>query len=139
MEYKIFDKTIVLRLDKGDEIITSIKTLCEKENVKLGSISGIGGTDDFTVGIFNIKKKQYDKKTFKGAYEITSIMGNINTMNDKHYSHIHVNCSTKGGKTVGGHLLKAVISLTAEIIITVIDGQVDRRKDEELNINKINF
>lgn len=139
MEYKIFDKTIVLRLDKGDEIITSVKTLCEKENVKLGSISGIGGTDDFMVGIFNVKKRQYDKKTFKGAYEITSIVGNINTMDGKHYSHIHVNCSKKGGKTVGGHLLKAVISLTAEIIITVIDGQVDRRKDEELNINKFNF
>ena len=91
------------------------------------------------VGIFNVKKRQYDKKTFKGAYEITSIVGNINTMDGKHYSHIHVNCSKKGGKTVGGHLLKAVISLTAEIIITVIDGQVDRRKDEELNINKFNF
>ena len=78
-------------------------------------------------------------KTFKGAYEITSIIGNINTMNDKHYSHIHVNCSKKSGKTVGGHLIKCVISLTSEIFINVLEGNVDRYRDETLQINKFKF
>ena len=139
MEYKVFEKTVILRLDKGDEILSSIKTLCEKENIQLGAVSGIGGTDNFIIGVFNLKTKKYDTKTFKGAYEITSLIGNVNTMNGEHYSHIHVNCSKKGGKTVGGHLMKATISLTAELFISVLDGKVDRLKDEELNINKFKF
>ena len=139
MDYRIFDKTVVLRLDKGDEIVSCIKELCEKENIKSASVSGIGGTGDFTVGVFNSVKKCYDQKTFRGDYEITSLIGNINTYNDKHYSHIHVNCAKKGGKTVGGHLIKSVISLTAEIIINIIDGRFDRYRDESLQINKIKF
>ena len=139
MDYRIFDKTAVLRLDRGDEVITCIKELCEKENIRLASVTGIGGTDDFTVGVFNLDKKCYDLDTFRGAYEITGINGNINTYNGKHYSHIHVNCSNKGGKTVGGHLIKCVISLTAEIIINIIDGDVDRYRDESLQINKLKF
>ena len=139
MQYRIFDKTVVLRLDKGDEIVSAIKSVCETEKIKLGAISGIGGTDNFTIGVFDLKKKQYGKKTFKGAYEITSIVGNINTMGGKHYSHIHVTCSKKGGKTVGGHLISCHISLTAEIFISVIGGTVDRQKDETLNINKFKF
>ena len=130
MEYKIFDKTVVLRLDKGDEIVSAIKTVCEKENVKLGAISGIGGTDNFTIGVFDLKKKQYDEKTFSGAYEITSIVGNVNTKDGKHYSHIHVNCSKKGGKTVGGHLISCHISLTAEIFISVLDGTTFKKTEK---------
>lgn len=109
------------------------------EGVKLASISGIGGTDDFTVGIFDLKEKHYDLETFKGAYEVTSLVVNVNTMNDEYYSHIHINCSDKGGKSVGGHLLSCHISLTAEIFINVIDGRVDRYRDEELKINKLKF
>lgn len=139
MEYKIFDNKIVLRLDRGEEIVSSIKSLCEKENIKLASVSGIGGTDCFTVGIFNLKKSRYDIKTFKGAYEITGIHGNVNQMDGKHYLHIHINCAKKCGRTFGGHLISCRISLTAEIVLEVISGTVERKKDDNLKINLFSF
>ena len=52
MEYRKFGKQYVIRLEKGEEIVSSIKDLCVKENIKLGSLSGIGAVNKVTAGLF---------------------------------------------------------------------------------------
>ena len=139
MEYRRFNDTIVLRLDAGDEIISSVLETAKRENIRLASLTGIGGTDDVTTGVFDMNTRAYNKFHFTGTHEITSLVGNINTMNSEEYTHIHITLAGSDGNIVGGHLLSCVISLTAEIFITVIDGNVDRKKDENLHINKFDF
>lgn len=139
MEYKRFNDKIVLRLDAGDEIISSVLKVAKEEKVTLASLTGIGGTDDVTTGVFDMDTKTYNKFHFSGTHEITSLVGNINTMNDEEYTHIHITLAGENGDIKGGHLLNCVISLTAEIFITVIEGRVDRKKDEALQINKFAF
>ncbi len=39
----------------------------------------------------------------------------------------------------GGHLNKAVVSATCEMVISLIDGIVDRRFDEEIGLNLFKF
>ena len=51
MEYKVFGESIVLRLEKGEEVLESIKILCEKEDIKAGSISGIGASNNIVIGL----------------------------------------------------------------------------------------
>ena len=140
MEYKRFDKTIAVRLDKNDDIISSLINVAEKENIRAGSFSGIGATDNFTVGIFCLKKQTYEKLTFNdGNYEITSLNGNITFVDGKPYIHVHITCAGKDGNVVGGHLLEGIISLTCEIFINAADGEIGRKHDEELNINRFDF
>ena len=54
MEYKRFNKTIVVRIDRGEEILDKIKELSLKENIKLASVSALGATNDFTVGVYKV-------------------------------------------------------------------------------------
>ena len=102
-------------------------------------MSGIGATDDFTVGVFDIAKKEYEKFVFSGNHEINALDGNITEKDGKPYIHLHITATGKGGKVVGGHLIKGVISLTGEIIITVTDGKITREYDETLGINRWKF
>ena len=111
----------------------------KEEHIRLASVSGIGGTDDFTVGVFNTEKQAYDRFHCTGTHEITALCGNITEMNGETYTHLHMNCAGNDGKIVGGHLLDCVISLTAEIFIQITDGCADRKRDEELGINLIEF
>lgn len=45
MEYKKFDDTYVVRLNKGEEVVEALKQLCKIENIELTEIAGIGASD----------------------------------------------------------------------------------------------
>ena len=59
MEYKRFNNTIVARFDKGEEVLTKIKEIALKENIKLANINALGATNDFEVGVYNVDEKKY--------------------------------------------------------------------------------
>ncbi|MGG7142690.1 PPC domain-containing DNA-binding protein [Clostridium nigeriense] len=139
MEYRVFGETIVLRLEKGEEVIESIKKLCEKEDIKAGSISGLGATNQVVVGLFKVDEKKYYSNTFEEDFEITNLTGNISIMNEEIYLHIHGTFANVEGKCIGGHLNKAVISATSEIIINKINGDIGRKFSEEIGLNLIKF
>ena len=139
MEYRKFDSTIIARIDKGEEILEKVKEIALKENIKLASISALGAVNDFTVGVFKTDEKKYYSNSFQGNFEITSLTGTINTMNGEFYTHIHMSAGNEKGEVFGGHLNRAVVSATCEMIIIIIDGSVDRYFDEEIGLNLFKF
>lgn len=139
MEYRKFDSTIISRIDKGEEILEKVKEIALKENIKLASITALGAVNDFTVGVFKTDEKKYYSNSFQGYFEITSFTGTINTMNGEFYIHIHMSAGNEKGEVFGGHLNRAVVSATCEMVITIIDGSVDRYFDEEIGLNLFKF
>lgn len=139
MEYRRFNNTIVLRIDKGEEILESIKSLALKENIKLANINALGAVGEFTVGVFKTQEKKYYSNEFKGDFEIVSLTGTINTMNGEFYSHLHMSAGDDKGQVFGGHLNKAIVSATCEMVINIIDGTVDREYNEEIGLNLFKF
>lgn len=139
MDYRVFKDKIIVRIDRGEEILSKIKEVAEKEKVTLAEINALGAVDDFTVGCYKVDEKKYYPNEFKGCYEIVSLTGTISTMNGEYYSHIHMSAADINGNVVGGHLNKAIVSVTCEAVITVIDGVVDRKYDENIGINLFKF
>ena len=127
-------------MDRGEEILTQLNSICFKENIKLASVSAIGATSDFTVGVFNTAIKKYIANTFAGDdYEIVSLTGTVTTKDGKVYPHLHMSAAGEGGIMVGGHLTCATVSVTCEMVIDVIDGVVERQLDENIGINFLKF
>lgn len=139
MEYRRFNNTIIARIDKGEEILNKIEEIAKKENIKLANINALGATNDFIVGVFKTEEKKYYSNEFKGNFEITSLTGTINTINDEFYSHIHMSAGNDKGEVFGGHLNKAIVSATCEMVINIIDGKVDRYFEEEIGLNLFRF
>ena len=100
MEYKRYGDKIALRLDKGDDISESLCSLAKAEKITAASVTGIGATDDFTVGIFDLKTGKYDEFSFAENHEITALIGNIAEKDGNPYVHVHITCAKKGGATV---------------------------------------
>ena len=135
MKYQRFEQTIIVRMDKGEDIVEQVKNVALKEKIKLASISALGAINEFTVGVFKTKEKKYYANEFKGDFEIVSLTGTINTMNDEYYSHMHLSAANDQGQVFGGHLNKAIVSATCEMVIQIINGEVDRYFDEEVGLN----
>ena len=139
MEYRKFDSTYVIRLDRDEEITEQLKVFAEKEGVKLASVQAIGAVNDFTVGAFNTKEKKYYSNDFQGTYEIVSLLGTITTKDGAFYSHLHMCAADETGRAVGGHLNRAVISATCEMVVTVLPGTVEREFSDEIGLNLFKF
>ncbi len=135
MDYRRFGNQIVVRIDKGEEILDKIKEIALSENIKLATVTALGATNNFTVGVYKTDEKKYYSNEFSGNFEIVSLTGTISTMNGEFYTHIHMSAGNENGEVFGGHLNKAIVSATCEMIIGVIDGEVDRYYDEEIGLN----
>ena len=139
MDYKRFNNAIVLRIDRGEEILEQLKAVCLKENVKLASVSGIGAINDLTSGVWDVERKEYFSNHFTGVYEVANLVGTITTMNGEYYAHIHISAGDAQGHVVGGHLNRAVVSATSEIVLHLIDGTVEREFDPGVGLNLLKF
>ena len=139
MDYRTFNDTIILRIDRGEEIIEKVREVAEKEHVRLASVSALGATDDFTVGVYDVNTKRYDSKTFTGPHEIVSLTGTITEKDGAFYQHLHMSAGNANCEVVGGHLNRAVVSATCEMVIRVLSGAVDRRPDPGIGINLLQF
>ena len=88
---------------------------------------------------YNVAEKKYYANTFSGSFEIVSLTGTINTMNGAFYTHLHMSAGNDKGEVFGGHLNRAVVSATCEMVVDVLDGTVDRAYDPVTGLNLFQF
>lgn len=139
MEYVKFENDYIVRLNKGEEVISKLKELCKSEDIRLAEITGLGASNLVEIGVFNPSTKEYSTKVFEGMFEITSLIGNATRKDGEVYLHIHINFGDENGNVRGGHLVQAKISATSEIIVRKINGEVGRRLDREVGLNLLSF
>jgi predicted DNA-binding protein with PD1-like motif len=139
MEYRRFGNKIVVRMDRDEEILEQLARVAKEEGIRLAEISALGAVRDFTVGVFKTDEKKYYSNRFQGSFEIVSLTGTISTMDGAYYAHLHMSAGDENGQVFGGHLNRAEVSATCEMVITVIDGTVDRAFSEEIGLNLFQF
>ncbi len=139
MDYKRFNNTIMVRIDKGEEIISNVMEVCEKENIRLANINALGAVGEIEIGLFDTKEKKYYSSKYCGDFEIVSLTGSITTKDGKPYNHLHMSVGDRDNKVYGGHLNSAVVSATCELFIHIIDGTAEREFDEEVGLNLLKF
>ena len=135
MQYRQFEDTYMLRIDYGEEILQSLKQMCEREGIRLAQVSAIGAVDHAVVGVFDLREKRYHQEETNEFMEIASLSGNVTGMNDQPYIHLHVVMADQKHILHGGHAIELRVGATCEMFVRILDGQVTREKNEELGIN----
>ena len=135
MKTKKFNDKILVRIDKGEEIVEELTKIVKENKITLGTITGLGATDKVKVGLFDVETKEYHATELTGNYEINPLYGIITTMDGETYLHLHINVADEKHQSFGGHLNHAYVSATFEGVIDIIEGEVDRKFDEEIGLN----
>ena len=139
MQYKQSGNTYMVRIDPGEEIVESLKKQCEDEQIRLGRVEAIGATDHAVIGVYDLAKKEYYPEKIDEFMEIASLNGNITATEGKPYIHLHATLADQNHVIHGGHVLEMRVGATCEMFVTVLEGEVNRSRNEALGINLWSF
>lgn len=123
MQYKEFGNTFILKFEQHEELIRELKKFREEKNIKNASLTGIGAINSITLGFYDTSKQTYIEQSMHRPFELSSLMGNISTENpdSEPIIHLHATISDKDFRTYGGHVFRAIVSKTIEVVLTVIN------------------
>src|ERR1700748_634502 len=125
-------KTFVLVLDKGDEVVSSIEGFARERGIAAAQLTGIGACSDAMLGFFDWETKDYRKIPVTEQVEVVSLLGDVALGPDGQPAlHPHVVVSRADGIAMGGHLLGAHIRPTLEVVLTESPKHLHKRKDAE--------
>lgn len=129
------EQVLVVRLERGEEIVASVLALVKQYDIRAGSVSGIGAISGAVLGFFNPATKEYREISYAEPLEILSLSGNLSTKDGAPYAHLHASLGRETGEAIGGHLVSAKVSATAELIIQPLNGTLERQFSEEIGLN----
>lgn len=136
MKYRRYGNTLVVRVDIGERLMESLTEVCKKENAMLGSISGLGAVSHVTYGYLDTASRTIIKKEKSGDMEITALIGSVTRLDGQPNFHLHITLADSEQHAWGGHLFEAEVSVTAEVFITLLDGDpINRVFSPEAGIN----
>jgi predicted DNA-binding protein with PD1-like motif len=140
MEYrKGSDGVLSIRLDAGEEIVSSLVTICKKEKIQSALVSGLGACRKAEIAHFDPSAKKYHNKRFEARMEIVSLLGNITIADGEPMAHLHIALGLEDFSVVGGHVVSVEIDPTCEIAITPLKTKIERRFDEKSGLKLQGF
>lgn len=134
MKSRQTDRGYILRLDRGEEILTSVTAFAKAEKIEAAFVTGIGAVKDVTLGIFQRDKKEYSQKAFDGEYELLSLDGNLSMVDGEQFTHLHCVLSGNDYVAFGGHLFGATVAVTGELRVVPLGGRLERRLNPEIGL-----
>jgi len=135
MQYKKVSGGYLLRIERGEEVLSSLLSFIKIFKIKSGFMVGLGACEKLKLGYFDAEKGDYMNKDLAGEYEMTSLTGNIAYLGTEPIVHAHITLTDDKFKAVGGHLWSGIVSGTVEIYIMTFGSSIKRAKDEETGLN----
>lgn len=139
MDYRKFGDTYIVRIDRGEEIITSLNALCVKEKIRLAKVDALGAVDHAVVSVYDVPTQTFYRKEFNEPMEISNLCGTVTRKEGQVYIHLHVTVCGKDLIAHGGHANELRVGATCEMAVRVLSGEVNRRPDEDTGLNLFRF
>lgn len=105
-------------LTQGDDVLSSIKSLAEREKLPSATFFGLGFAARAKFGFFNFNRHLYDPKEFFNV-EITNLTGTIAWEGSEASIHAHATACHNSFNAAGGHLLELQVG-TGSMEITIL-------------------
>lgn len=114
-----------LRIDRGEEVVSSIVKACDELEIRGAVLSGIGLLSKAKLAVFNPDKEIYETFDVDTPMELASLSGNVSLKDRMPFAHIHVVLGNRE-RAVAGHLVEGYVGGTCEVAIMEIEGELRR-------------
>jgi uncharacterized protein len=131
-------RTFIAVLESGDEVMACLGRLAREEKLSGAQVTAIGAFSDAVVTYFDWDKKAYEEIPVPEQVEVATLSGDIGVdERNEPALHIHLVLGKRDGSAVAGHLKRAHVRPTLEVVITESPAHLQRRHDPESGLNLI--
>jgi len=125
-------RTFAIVLSTDDEVMACMQEVIGTHEIDAAQFSAIGAFAKATLGYFDWESKDYIRNDINEQVEVASLIGDVALGPDgKPALHIHCVLGRRDGTAVAGHLLKAEVRPTLEIVLTDTPAHLRKRLDPE--------
>jgi uncharacterized protein len=143
MRHKLLEqqpRTYALILDTGDELAAELKRFAQDQKLGGSSFQAIGAFQSVRLGWFNWESKQYETSvSLDEQVELLSLIGDVALKDGEPQVHAHVVVGRRNGTAHGGHLQRAVVRPTCEVILIESPRHLQKQHDPESGLALIRF
>lgn len=130
MRVRQVDGQFLIRLEAGEEAMTSLRSWAAEHRIGFAVLWAIGAMRRATLGYFDTTTAVYRQIPVEEQVEVLSITGNVALGEDgAPIVHAHAILGRSDGSTVGGHLIEGHVFPMLEVVIRVFPEPVHRRAD----------
>ena len=118
MEYRKIGDNYYIRMDRGDEIVSNLLEICEKESIPSAVFSGIGGCQSAELQVFIPETGSFETEWLEGMLELVSLNGNVVRDDDSklfHHTHALFSFKKDGQHGMAGGHLKATTDILPKL------------------------
>lgn len=121
-------------LDAGEEIAASLEEFARETGADAASFTAIGAISTATLGFFDPELGDYRGIPVTEQAEVVSLVGDITRSGDgddskKRTIHGHIVVARSDGSTIGGHLIRASVYPTLEVVVHETPAHLRRSYD----------
>ena len=139
MDWRQSDTDYVVRLDRGEEIMSTLTRFLVEQDIRAGSIIGIGAVEETVLGYYDARSGEYLRKPFPGEAELVVFAGNITMVDGAPFIHAHAVISDASFQALSGHFFSGVIAVTGEFQLRTSSLDIHRELDSAIGLKLIRF
>lgn len=128
-------QTYAIILSSGDEVSTCLTAFAREAGLQAASFKAIGAFERATLAFFDWEAKSYLPIEVNEQVEVASLTGDVAIGPDGQPAlHIHAVLGRRDGSAVAGHLQKAHVRPTLEVILTESPAYLRKKLDPEVGL-----
>ncbi len=132
-------KTFALIFDSGDECVALLEQFARDHRLSAAQITGIGAFQQVALGYFDWEQKSYLENRIDEQVEVVSLIGDVAEKDGEAKVHAHVVIAKRDGTAHGGHLLRATVRPTLELIINESPFHLAKKHDPQSGLALISI
>ncbi|GAB3614815.1 PPC domain-containing DNA-binding protein [Humibacter ginsengisoli] len=118
--------------ETGDELFGGLGEFVKRERIESASFTAIGALASVKLAWFDWEEKEYRTSVeLEEQVELVSVVGDVAENKGEPSVHAHVVIARSTGDALGGHLRRAVVRPTCEVVLTETEERLRKRVDPE--------
>lgn len=135
MRVKKTDDGFIVRLERGEELISALAGLMEEHDIGSGSVTGLGAVDHARLGCYRVEKQDYVDKVVEGDLEVVGLTGTMSWYDGSPFPHVHLMLTDEVFGATGGHCFEARVSATLELVVRAREERIERRLEPGIGLH----